>query len=286
MMTPDQAYRRLRKGNPAPVRRTDRPSAETFLALARSEPASPVRSSTPLARVRSSGPVLAVAAFVAVLAVGLLAYWLFSFEGDVVDDPPVPTTAVAQTTTSILRSSLVDSANELAAAYSSGDSQAVTALLAPGTAYGWTRVSDFGAGPVLWTADEFEARFAIDTALNTRITLTDCEELAGDRISCAVLRMDDLVRAQSQDPTGDVRWRLTFADGLITEWIEHTPDISVYFMETREPFHQWIDVNHPEIEVPHTDLRGQPWRADSGFELLASDLVAEFAESLGVDLGR
>lgn len=285
MMTPDLAYLRLKEANPAPVHAMERPSAEAFLALATSEPASPTRSHRPLSGGRSSGPALAVAAFIAVLAFGLFAYWLFSFEKDVVEDPPVPTTQPTQTTTSVSTSSLVGPANEFASAYSSGDVDAVKALLAPGTAYRWSRVSDFVAGPVLWNAEEFEARFAIDTALNTTIALTDCQELDANRVSCAILRMDDLVRAQDQVPSADVRWRLTFQNGLVTEWTEHTPDISAYFEDTREPFHLWLDAQHPEIEPPYTDLRGQPWRADSGFELVASDLAAEFAESLGVDLG-
>jgi hypothetical protein len=229
--------------------------------------------------------LLAAAAFAAVLLLGVLIVTLSSTQGDVVDTVLPPTTVPVATTVATT-SELSLGAAQFAVAYSSGDYESVRALLADGTQFGWSRISDFASGPVLWTEPEFRARYEIDTALNTTITLTECEDLDERRVSCAVLRVDDLVRAQQLEPAKDVRWRLTIEDGQVLEWTHHTPDLSRYFLDAREPFHLWLDEAHPEVEAPYVDNRGAPWRHDTNFVEIAPDLVAEYAASLGVDLGR
>ena len=282
--SPDNAYLKLERANPAPLSTVERPSAEEFLAAITEE--APFLSTAP--RPPRRGPLVAVAAFVVVLLVGLVAVLLVSAEEQVVDEQTT-TTSLPQTTSTLPTtqpSEAISVAFGLASAYSSGDFSELESLLADGTSYSWSRSSDFVSGPIVWTREEFAARFDIDVALNTTIELENCQELSETRVSCAILRYDDLVRAQQVEPSPDVRWRLTVEDGLVVEWLHFTPDISAYFEMAREPFHRWLDVAHPELEAPYSDLRGQPWRRDTDFASLAPDLVAEYADSLGVDLGR
>lgn len=284
MVTPIQAHEQMVAANPAPVRTVERPAAAEFLAEAEGDVIW-LRDLSPERRWMTRGPLAAVTIFLIVAALGVLIAVLSSSRSQVVDTVPVPTSLVVPTTVE-LTSEAQQMAHLLAAAYSSGDFESVTAYLADGTSYGWSRASDFVSGPVQWTDAEFRARYEIGVALNTTITLTECQDLDENRVSCAILRLDDLVRGQRLDPSKDVRWRLAVEDGLIADWVEHTPDISIYYDKVIRPFRRWLNETHPEIEDPLTDLEGQPWRADTDFAEIAPDLVAEYTASLGVTLDR
>ncbi len=280
MVSPNQAHDLLVADNPAPTTPVERPTAAEFLQ-GQTTSVIHLDQSDRTAAWAGRGPLVAAAAFAAVLLLGALIVVLSAGRDDVVDRIPTPTTLLVP---DLDASQLQTQAEQLAAAYSSGDFEAVTGLLAEGTQYGWSRTSDFVSGPVLWTSEELRARLEIDAALNTTITLTGCQDLDSRRVSCAVLRVDDLMRAKGLEPINDVRWRFAIDDGLVVEWTEVTPDLSRYFTEAREPFHRWLDDNHPELETPYSDLRGQPWRTDTDFVEAAADLVAEYAASLGVEL--
>lgn len=282
MVSSNEAFARLQDANPVAVVAVAKPSAAEFIA---DQGPGQVRSKTPRTRARllNRGPLIGLAIFIVVLVVGVLISLNTGEGSDVVDTVPTPTTIPATPSTAAV-SQLRQVAEELASAYGTGDFEAIDSLVANGTAYGWSRHSDFTSGPVYWTEPELRARVEIDAALNTTVELTDCQDLAETRISCAILRFDDLVRAQRLEPVGDVRWRLTIEDGQVVDWVEFTPDISNYFEKAREPFHEWLDENHPEVENPASDARGLPWRTDTGFADVAADLVAEYAASLGVDL--
>ncbi len=282
MVSSNEAFDRLVEANPAAVVSVAKPSAADFIAGQGLGQVTlmPLRTGP---RLLNRGPLIGMAVFVVVVVVGLLISLNIQGVTDVVDTVPTPTSLpIAPSTTPV--STLQQVAEELAGAYSTGDVDAIDSLLADGAAYGWSRSSDFVSGPVYWTETELRARVGIDAALNTTIELTDCQDLAETRISCAILRFDDLVRAQGLEPVGDVRWRLTIDEGQIVDWVEFTPDISNYFEKAREPFHDWLSEAHPEVEHPATGLRGQPWRTDTGFAAVATDLVAEYAATLGVDL--
>ena len=272
--SPETAYAQLVEANPAPVVPVDRPSAQDFLKAIEEE--TPFVA-PPTRRPRRQRPEVAVVAFIVVLLIGAVTLLLVSSDEQIVDEPSTTTTVFSTTTTvSVPLSEALAVAQELAVAYSAGDFADLEALLAEGTSYSWSRSSDFVAGPVIWTREEFEARYQIDVALNTTIELVDCQEFSESRVSCAILRHDDLVRAQRIDPSPDVRWRLTVEDGLVVDWVHFTPDISDYFLFARDPFHTWFLDAYPDLTPPFTDLCGQPWKWDTDFATIASDLVAEY----------
>lgn len=279
MVGPNEAFEQLADSNPVAVVPVPRPSAAEFVSDLTSDS---VRLKPKLARTSQykPGPLIALAAFLAIVVVGLVIALNTSGETDVVDTVPPPSTLPVPSTTAALSPALLI-ADKAASAWSEGDFSAVQGLMADGTSFGWSRSSDFAMGPVPWTDAELRARIEIDAALRTTIELSDCVEFSADRISCAILRTDDLVRAQGIEPAPDVRWRLTVEDGLIVEWVSLTPDLSNYFLRAREPFHEWLDDAHPEIESPYVANRGAPWRADTDFASVAAELVAEYAESLG-----
>lgn len=292
MITAEKAFEALQAANPAPVKPVPgRASAEEALYSARSAAESAEIELTPSRpRPRLSGPSVAAMAFAAVILLGLVVTLLFADRPEIIDQPTptsIPTTP--STPTSSVPSTLETSVppdpvseqslgiiEDFASVYSTGDYQALTSV-APGLSFSWQRRSD---PPVPWTDEEFEARFEIDAALNTQLSFSDCQQLANDRVSCVVLRSDDLVRALDLQPPGDVRWRLGLDDGAVTTIEEITPDAPRYYHEVRKPFQQWLAVAHPEVENPATDLEGTPWRADTDFAEIAGDLVAEWAMAL------
>jgi hypothetical protein len=293
MMTPERAYVEMQEANPARVVEVlDRPSAEEALAAARSARAGRgARSGGQGLGGLSSGlgihgAWVAAVVFAIVLVAGLVTAVLLSGTGDVVDDPVVPTTVLqvptteASTTTSTtIATEILDLVDAFAVAYNSGDHEALRALLAPDTTFMFDRQSD---PPAPWSDEDLRVRHRIATELSTQISLQDCVRLSGIRISCRVVRNDDLVRIADIEPPSDTFWRFAFEDGLAVQWEELRPDTPEY-SEARVPFIRWLTEEHPEVENPGVFI-GAPWRTDTGFEDQVADLVGEYAASVDVSL--
>jgi len=292
MMTPERAYVEMQEANPAPVVAVlDRPSADEALAAARSaRPSRGVKSFGPSVGglrpgLRVHGAWVAAVVFAIVLVAGVVTAMLLSDTGDVVDEPVVPTTVLqvptteASTTTSTtIPAETLELVDAFAAAYNSGDHEALRGLLAPDMTFLFKRQSD----STPWSDEDLRVRHRIATELNTQISLEDCARLSGIRISCRLILTDDLVRIAGIESPSDKFWRFAFEDGLATEWEEVIPDVPEY-SEARVPFIRWLTETHPEIENPGVFI-GSPWRTDTGFEDQVADLVDEYAASLGVTL--
>lgn len=288
MITPDQAYEILSEANPAPVvHRSRHLSADIALADAKAAADSsvgPVGTVSPLPRWR--GLAVAAVAFAVVLAIGIITALLLADVGEVVDDPPVPTTVLPAPTTvpdesaETIPAETLQLVEHFAQVYNSGDFDAVTELLAPGVTKVRRRGND---GPTTASQEESRIRYQIESELNTRLTFTRCQSLGPDRVSCAVERVDDLRRSLGVEPFADIRFRFQFEDGLITEWFESVPESNEYDVMVIGPFIRWLTETHPEIPNPKPAV-GAPWRVDAGIEVQIAELVDEWAASLGVTL--
>lgn len=280
MITPDQAFRALQEANPSPtVAVEDRPPGEEMLARVKQDEHSGLWVHKTPVSPRRRGPLVAAAVFIVVLVLGILAGLIISDQPDVVDTT-VPTPTTLETSPPDLTPELAEMVRAIEDAYNSGDFEAVQALMAPGADYVWQRASEGALGGIPWTAADLQTRFEIDVALNTQITLDDCQSLSEGGVLCVALRVDDLTRARRLEASRDVRWQLGFAEGLITEWVETTPDVSNYYELARRPFQEWFTDTYPSLESPATLLVGQPWRTDAGFEEIAAEVVAEYAAAV------
>lgn len=286
MISPERAFQVLERANPVPtIDQVDKPSAAEALFRARESATGVVRPARGTGRGPARGLAIAAAVFVVVVVAGWAIGQLLSTEAPIVEnpDPTIPQPATtAPIDTSALPADMAEAVAAFATTYSAGDFAALEALLEPGASYVWIRSSDLQGG-VPWTRQELSARFQIDAALNTTIELSSCALLAEGRVACEVGRTDDLTRAKGVTPDRDVIWRLELDGGLVTSWTELTPDVSSYFEMAREPFHAWLRSAHHEIEDPATDLRGQPWRPDTGFAAIAPALIDEYRQALAVE---
>lgn len=290
MMTPERAYIDMQQANPAPVVAVfDRPSADEALAIARS--ARQGRRARPAGQgfgglgsgLRIHGAWVAAVVFAIVLVAGVVTAVLLSDIGEVVDDPVVPTTVLQVPTTEASTSSSIaaetlELVDAFAAAYNSGDHEVLRALLDPDMTFLFKRQSD----STPWSDEDLRVRHRIAAELNTQISIQDCVPLSGIRISCRVVRNDDLVRIAGIEPPSDTFWRFAFEDGLAIEWEEVIPDVPEY-SEARTPFIRWLTEMHPEIENPGVFI-GAPWRTDTGFDDQVAGLVDEYAASVDVSL--
>ncbi len=206
---------------------------------------------------------------------------LIADDPDVIDTP-TPTTAPLITPT-VPSPNAVDQTtqglvDQFVTTYNAGDVAALLALMAPGVEKSTLIGID---GPILWDDESLRTQYAIETALNTEISLVDCDLLTEGRVSCLLQRVDDLVRVTASNPALDTRWRLGFTNGLLTEWGESRPECPTYVDEARGEFVLWLAEAHPEIPNPTLFACRANWRTDTSIELIIADLVLEWAASEG-----
>ena len=291
-MTPDSAFTALQEANPAPVRPIDdRPSAREMLAVAE------LAGEATVPQV-ARRPVLAasIAFAVAILLVGAVALVALTSTGSL--DPsstsvPTPTdstvpstTTLPQPTTTVTSSAMspesVAVLGEFAARYSEGDVDGVLGMLAPGVVKTTVRDAD---PEHIWGEDELRFQLVMDAVLGTTLEFVSCEPLQSGSVSCLARRQNDLTRIAGAGPQDDLV-TLRVEAGLITVWQDrqgfHATD---YQQLAVAPFTAWLADAHPEIADPHPLVGGVSlWRIDRSIVDVAPALVAEYAESRGIDL--